>query len=486
MLLSSKYNFSIPFKDGQLLFSALSGAMISLQGDDADELTKILMDGGENQINIDGMPKDLLVDLFYGEFITSNRAEQFNQIRRRFRDARVDTPMVLTVTTTLDCNLGCYYCYQDRSSAQLESADVKTLVLETKRRLLLSQKKSLHVDWYGGEPLQNQAFIEESSFALQSMCREISVAYRASIISNGTLWPKDVQSFISRHVINQVQISFDGIGATHDKIRRLIKRKPEIEVESSFSLAVELIDQLSKCVRVDARFNINKKNINQAINFIRMAEGRGWFSTSFPVVIQPARVSDYSERSSFMKSHKLTLAEFDTVRAKIRAIAHGNFSVEESEVPNGYPFPRTSVCAALAHDSYVLGADRKIFRCGLQVSEPHRAVGEIENTQPISPAIAKTLSRVIPISSRTEDHKLQEIQTAWWQEFDPCDQPTCSKCSFLPICMGGCPKKHLENDRQSLDEQGTYWRTNLPRLLAAAAHPSGRSDYEIPYELQFR
>lgn len=486
MFFASKYNFSVPFKEGRLLFSALSGALVLLNGNDADELSSILTECNGTVIDINGIPKELIDDLLHGEFITSSLSAQFSKIRRRFREARVETPMVLTVTTTLDCNLGCYYCYQDRSSAQLESSDVKTLVSETRRRLIISKKRSLHVDWYGGEPLQNQAFIEEASLALQTMCQEISVVYRASIISNGTLWPKDVESFITRHVIKQVQISFDGIGAAHDKIRRFIGKEPVEKSKSSFSLAVELIDKLSKCVRVDARFNTNKGNVDQAIDFIRMAERRGWFNAPFPVVFQPARVSDYSERSIFLKAHKLSIAEFDSVRAEVRAISHGNFSVEESEVPDGYPFPKTSVCAALSHDSFVLGADRKIFRCGLQVSEPHRAVGEISGVRPLGETIFKAHSRVIPISTGNESHVLQQSQLTWWQEFDPCDQPTCSKCSFLPICMGGCPKKHLENDRQSLDEQGAYWRTNLPRLLAAAVDPNERIDYEIPYEAQFR
>jgi hypothetical protein len=43
---------------------------------------------------------------------------------------------------------------------------------------------------------------------------------------------------------------------------------------------------------------------------------------------------------------------------------------------------------------------------------------------------------------------------------------TCSRCSFLPVCWGGCPKKHLDEDRHAILEQGAYWRRNLPRLIA--------------------
>jgi uncharacterized protein len=41
------------------------------------------------------------------------------------------------------------------------------------------------------------------------------------------------------------------------------------------------------------------------------------------------------------------------------------------------------------------------------------------------------------------------------------------------VCWGGCPKKHLEGDTHAIREQGRYWRTNLPRLIAEAAGLGG-------------
>ena len=54
----------------------------------------------------------------------------------------------------------------------------------------------------------------------------------------------------------------------------------------------------------------------------------------------------------------------------------------------------------------------------------------------------------------------------WWTAFDPTLQPNCSRCSFLPVCWGGCPKKHLEGDSHSLHEQSLYWRKALPQKIA--------------------
>ena len=142
----------------------------------------------------------------------------------------------------------------------------------------------------------------------------------------------------------------------------------------------------------------------------------------------------------------------------------GKAVVEESEVPDGYPHPKSSVCAALAANSIVVGAEGLTYRCGLQVGERARAVGSLASAAALS----------------------QTPDADWWADFDPTKAPTCSRCSFLPVCWGGCPKKHLERDRLALDEQGRYWRTNLPRLIAQAASLTRVSESSIPERLQFR
>jgi uncharacterized protein len=75
---------------------------------------------------------------------------------------------------------------------------------------------------------------------------------------------------------------------------------------------------------------------------------------------------------------------------------------------------------------------------------------------------------------------------SWWAAFDPTSLPSCSTCSFLPICWGGCPKKHLEGDQHAIREQGRYWRTNLPRMIGKAAGIADLKATIVPEHLQFR
>lgn len=272
----------------------------------------------------------------------------------------------------------------------------------------------------------------------------------------------DVAGFVARHRIRQVQISFDGLNANHNKRRRYRKGQGSGD---SFTRAVELVDALVQCTRVDVRFNIDRGNQDDLLPFIDFAESRGWFIGAFPAVFQPARLSSYSGSSAFMRRHELTMEEFDALRARARDRLKDIGRIEESELPDGVLRPKTSVCAALAANSIVVGAEGSTYRCGLQVGEAQRAVGAIASRQ--------RSDLVTPDSD-------------WWQNFDPTLAPTCSRCSFLPVCWGGCPKKHLEGDDHALREQGQYWRNNLPRLVAAAAGLQDIREEVVPIEMQFR
>jgi uncharacterized protein len=471
---TSRYNFHVPVEGGVLLYSARTGAVLRLSGPDGLGLACTLS-GERLEVPDDSLPPQVHQQLRAGGFIVPGDHDELNEIRERFHRARIETPLVLTLTTTMDCNLGCYYCYEERKEDRLELKDVEAVVSLAKERLSRSGKRSLHVDWYGGEPLLNAEFIEAASLALQALCERERVAYSASIISNGTRWPDDVGSFIKRHRVRQVQISFDGLRDNHNRRRRYRKDyAPAGHDASSFDIAVALVDKLLEHTHVDLRINIDRGNQGDVIPFIQFARSRGWFDKPFPAVIQPARLSSYTEHSSFMRQSELSSKEYDALRALVRSEVGVETAVEEAETPDGFPYPKTSVCAALANDSVVVGADGREYRCGLHVAEPPRAVGNIHRPS----------KRELPVLGSSGN--TQYADRSWWEAFDPTTLPSCSRCSFLPICWGGCPKKHLDGDAHAIAEQSLFWRRNLPRLIASGVNAEAPVDFSYGEADQFR
>lgn len=461
MYYNSRYNFCFETEKCFLLYNAKSGATFKLTGEDATLLGKYLIDK-KKQIDTSFFDDNLFKYLLSKGFIVESNKDELLEIRERYWKARGETPLVLTITTTMNCNLGCYYCYEERTEKRLEFKDTDSIISQLENLYINNSKKSLHVDWYGGEPLLNIEYLEMASVVIQEFCKKKGINYHASIISNGTLWPEDIESFINRHKIRQVQISFDGLKANHNRRRRY--RKEFLKGENnSYDITFNLVDKLLEIVTVDVRFNIDWKNKEDVFEFLNLIIEKGWFRKRYPAIFQPARLSSYSERSSFMVKKQLSLEEFDGIRAKISNKLKGVGKVEESEVPDIFPFPKTHVCAALASDSFVVGADKLIYRCGLQVGETNRAVGSLNE----------------------KSNKIYS-DSNWWDEFDPTKAISCSNCSFLPVCFGGCPKKHLEKDQESLDEQSKYWKNNLAQKVTKYLELELLDNTPISHNHQFR
>ena len=451
-MLPSRYNFHVPVGESSLLYNTRTGCLVRLDGEDGQELARALIRTTFTGL-LQNLSQDVLDMLVEGGFLISVDYDELWEVQQRFWKARVETPIVITITTTQDCNLGCFYCYEERSAARLTADDVDDVVQFAKDRLATSGKRSLHVDWYGGEPLLNQKFIEIASPALQTLCRALDVSYHSSIISNGTRWPTDTASFVRRHAIRQVQISFDGMRENHNRSRRYRPGYAQGSL-SSFDEAVRLVDSLLDEVRVDIRINIGPHNLSDIKPLLNMARERGWFARRFPAVIQPARLAAYTDHCGFLRSRELSEGDFSKLRGEIREMLGSGALVEEPGAPDGLPLPRSSVCAALARDSAVIGADKLEYRCGLQVGETNQASARVGSHQ-----------RLLPMAQMHGEFP----ERAWWENFDPTTLESCSRCSFLPVCFGGCPLKHLRRDEHAIAEQGAYWRQQMPRLIAARA-----------------
>jgi uncharacterized protein len=316
----------------------------------------------------------------------------------------------------MECNLGCYYCYESRSPEALRATDTDRIVAIARERLGRRSKRSLHVDWYGGEPLLNVELIEAASTALQGVCAEEGVSYHASVVSNGTLWPRDVGGFVGRHKLRQVQITFDGLKANHDKRRHYRAHHRPTRDASSFDRAVRLVDRLLAHTRVDLRFNADPDNVDDFPAFLALAHERGWFDALFRCVVMPARLQAFSERSEFMRRRELTDEQFDALQAEARRCLPPA-AQDDQDVVDGYPVPMTSVCGALAHDSAVIGADGLEYRCGLQVGERHHAVGRLGQ----------------------DDDGADFPDRSWWSAFDPTEQPTSRAARSCPCAGAAAP-----------------------------------------------
>ncbi|WP_280697228.1 SPASM domain-containing protein [Dysgonomonas sp. PF1-14] len=49
---------------------------------------------------------------------------------------------------------------------------------------------------------------------------------------------------------------------------------------------------------------------------------------------------------------------------------------------------------------------------------------------------------------------------------DPIEDKTCSKCSYLPVCNGGCPIQRIENEFENgNNDMCTFYKDFLPEFM---------------------
>jgi len=464
---SSRYNFSFAFEEGTFLYNAKSAAVLKLDGESASTLIAQLT-GPPRPLDLSAAAPALAATLADGGFICKGPDEELLAIREDYWKARGDMPINLLVTTTMDCNLGCFYCFEERSGDQLRFDQVDDLVRLAETKIRQSgRRKKLNVEWFGGEPLLNREFLEAASTALQELCAREGVVYRANIVSNGTCWPDDVGSFVERHKINVAQITIDGSPEQHNRRRRVRSgREDSIGGASSFDAAWATIGKLLDHIRVDVRVNVDAKNAEEVFTVIALARASGWMSKPNKVFIYPAKLFKASEHVDFIRRGELSEDEFAHLNERVRRELTPEYSVPEFY---DKPLPKHYVCGALAYDSAGVGADGRLYRCSLQLTEPHRSVG----------TLAAAEVRRLPVVGQSSD-------SAWWDSYDPTQNKKCSVCSFLPLCMGGCAKTQLEQDAIAIEQNTQYWRSTLPKTVARYIGATCRDDYVLGEREQFR
>src|SRR5687768_11653053 len=103
VFVTSRYNFHVPVDDGVLLYSANTGAVLRSNGSDGLALARTLS-AKRLEVPENSLPPEIHNHhCTVGFFVTHDKDERA-EIRERLYRARKETPLVLTLTTTMDCN----------------------------------------------------------------------------------------------------------------------------------------------------------------------------------------------------------------------------------------------------------------------------------------------------------------------------------------------------------------------------------------------
>lgn len=458
----SYYNHAFPYRDHVLLFNGVSSALSMVDQKQFQTIEPYLFRQHSYSLDSiqDSETRRLLEQYLASQYVVPEDLDEVNYLRDRFRMYQENDPLSVTVTTTMDCNLGCYYCFEDKYKDYLSREVCDKIYHRIVTDLEARPQKKIYFAWYGGEPMLNREAIEYLSAKMIAYCDAHDISYRASMISNGSVWPDDpveCTAFVERVRLKHVQFSFDGLAVNHSKRRRYIDGNHNHAV-SSFDRLCATVDALRGHLKVYLRLNIDKGNQGDAYHLVDFFHAKGWLYPGSLIYPYLAHLGPLTEACQSTLKSALEVSDFDEANNRFRRYLSQYVDLREFAF-SYYPRSLPVNCAAVNSHSYLFGPDGAMYKCAHEVG-----IHSFSHDHVDAPKEPKH-SEFFPILKSDSVPSAPHDYLA----YDPFSHEMCSKCKYLPNCLGGCPKAQFEKKEYYIDAFHQFWENSLGPMLTTFA-----------------
>lgn len=165
----------------------------------------------------------------------------------------------ITINPTLDCNLRCWYCYENHLKGSVMSPSIIDSICKYVYKCLENfDYNKLQFAFFGGEPLlQFNNVVEPLLRKIKLICEEHKVEFAVSFTTNGVLLVQRIRNEISTITRNvSVQIPFDGDSQSHNLIKQFRNGTGSYEI-----IKQNTRDSVIDGFRVTVRCNYTSQNI---------------------------------------------------------------------------------------------------------------------------------------------------------------------------------------------------------------------------------
>ena len=424
----SYYNFFHPLKNGNvIIFNAKNCALAEVN----DKYISLFDKIRNKSIFFSEQEQEMLNELAEAGFVIDDPINKLANLKHlHYREKYNREFMSVTIAPTMDCNLACKYCFEERKPGVMTERIQESLLKFLDNNL--HNKNLLEVNWYGGEPLLAIDTIEKMVERIVELTNRKGCSFRQNMISNGYLINKEVAKRLKRIGIETIQVTLDGTREIHDS-RRVLK---DGKTGSFDKILQGLKEALSVGLNVVLRINIDKTNyykIHDLLLCLKQHEIKN-------LKIAYGHVLPYTSLCEGYGENCFTKEEYaDRVLEIQNMMLQENFK-NESVI---YPTPKLTYCSACNVNSFLLDVDGDMYKCWCDVGNKHDSFSNIEEYDEMQ-------------------NEEQNENFLKWVNKTPFDDLECKKCKLLPICMGGCPKMaEQEQKKKSCD----LWKYNIKNMM---------------------
>jgi arylsulfatase regulator len=269
--------------------------------------------------------------------------------------------------------------------------------------------QDLHLTWFGGEPLMAIDKMQEFYRKFRPVFKG---KFSSNIITTAHHIDERVIDILKEIEISSIQITLDGMEQTHNSVKftegcsNAFRR-----VLSNIDLLVEKYPELGIVVRV----NTTKSNSAEYIELHNLIGKRYKGKVSMSPGLVMNRTNDPSVTNLFDREDfsKFSLDLWQKHRIVSSWLMYQNSPHSE--------------CAIRNRNALSVDPEGNVYQCWENIGNKKRTIGRLDSEGNLTNINQTELNRNL-------------------HGADPIATPKCIKCSYLPLCGGGCPIQRIQNE----------------------------------------
>ena len=326
-------------------------------------------------------------------FVDDGMNEQDIIIFNRLSQKTDSTLYHVVVNTTLDCNLRCWYCYENRLKDSKLTEDTISLV---KKNIVAHFEThpytSLKLSFFGGEPFMNFPAIADLLSFARTFCEGKRIRLMADFTTNSTLMTDEMIFFLKDYDC-YFQITLDGNRAQHNRIKR-------IKDVDSYQLAINNIHALSTI--------IPKSHLWVRINYDE---------TTLSCIDEILDDLDTLDRSKvFLTMRKVWQVKPETIKTSL-LLQSIQKVLDKGFIVDSYFLSTHKLCFAERINQALFNYDGKVFKCS--------TVPKFDDEHSMGTLNSETGEVV------WDENKISQVTKIMYPQ-------KCQDCGLFGACYGAC------------------------------------------------
>lgn len=395
----SKFNYFLEVDGNFIGINMITGKMFCINQLNYNKLIKC-----DDNVDLLREKEPVLFSLFkkLGLIISKDVDEELIIKSKYLLNLYKDDTYRLTINPTLDCNFKCWYCYETHIPDKMDSIIINSIINHVKYVINEMKIKMFQLDWFGGEPLiLFDEVVYPISQQVLEICKEHDVKFSNTITTNGFLIDDLMIDKFKKINLRTFQITFDGSRENHNKVRKTKDGKDTYDI-----IALNINKMCNKIEDIDICLRINYQNsyLNKIENIIDsfQYENRSKIEIFFQQIWQMEEKEKSNDLSEIKK-------RFDSA---------GFRKKRSSDYFKGYR------CYADKFNQAVINPNGSVFKCTARDFSREEPDGKL-------------------LTNGIIDWNINRISKRFGQV--PFEAEMCKDCKVLPLCLGVCSQKMVDN-----------------------------------------